>query len=91
MKMSEAMEVIEGKWELAGYMVSFSHAGDGFLRSDHFPDKHAGEKLIPTEIEAWRLANSFAAATKGRCVNIYVVDSRFCPVNGYKDKLIENR
>lgn len=72
-------------------MVSFEHAGDGFLRGDHFPDKHAGEELISTEEEAWRLAEAFAKATYGRCVNIKVVGSDFAPVEGWKERMIKNR
>lgn len=87
--MSEAMEIMQDRPKR--YMVSFEYAGDGFLRSDHFPDMHAGEELIQTETEAWELARRFAAKTKGRCVNIFVTDSRFCPVEGYQTKFIKNR
>lgn len=89
MKMSKALEIIESKPN--GYMVSFEHAGDGFLRSDHFPELWDGEKLIETEEEAWELARKFAAKTTGKCVNIYVIDSKFRPVANFKDKEIKNR
>ena len=88
MKMKKAMEIIDGH---NGFMVSFEHVEKGLLTSDHFPDKHAGEELIKTASEAWRLAQRFAAKTKGRCVNIYVVDDSFCPVKGYEKKKIINR
>lgn len=88
MKMAEAMQIIKGQ-ELLGYRVHFEHAGDGFLRSDYFPATE--EKTIPTEREAWCLASQFAAQTRGRCVNIYVTNSRGCPVEGYQDKSIANR
>lgn len=91
MKMWEAMDIINKKDKEYGFMVSFEHAGDGFLRSDHFPDKHASEKLIPTEEEAWELAHRFARQTKDKCVNIYVIDQNFSPVNGYKTRKIKNR
>lgn len=90
MKMQEAMDIINKKEE-KGYMVNFEHAGDGFLRSDWFPDKKAGEKLIATEEEAWELAKKFAEKTFGKCVNIYVTDANFRPVQFYKDQIIVNR
>ena len=86
MKMKEAMEIINGN---KGFMVSFEHVEGGLLRSDYFPDKD--EKLIDSESEAWLLAHSFAAKTKGRCVDIYVVDNSFCPVKGFEKKKITNR
>lgn len=88
MKYREALDIINKKH---GYMVEFDHAGDGFLRSDNFPDKHAGEPLIQTEEEAWMLARKFANNTFGKCVNIYVVDYKFIPVEGYLDRKINNR
>lgn len=91
MKIEEAMAIIQGKAAPQGFMVEFEHAGDGFLRGDHFPDKHTGEPLIPTEDEAWELARKFAQKTKGKCVNIYVVKSDFSPVLDYEQKMIENR
>lgn len=90
MKYHEALKIINKEPD-RGFMVSFEWRRDGMLYSDHFPDKHAGEKLIETEEEAWVLARKFAANTKGRCVNIYVVKSNFVPVAGYKSKYIENR
>ena len=89
MKFEEAMKIISKPDE--GFMVDFEWERGGFLASDHFPDKHAGEKLIETEEEAWILANKFAKATKGKCVNIYVVDSNFHPVEGYQLRIIINR
>jgi len=86
MKMDDALEIIKG-----GFMVSFEHAGDGFLRSDHFPDKHGNEELIKTEEKAWELARQFAEKTFGKCVNVYVIKSDFRPVDGYKEKMIINR
>lgn len=91
MKFADVMEIIEGINKTFGFMVHFEHAGDGFLRSDYFPDKHKGEKLIETEKKAWDLAKRFAAKTRGKCVNIYVVDQSFAPVKGYKNKEIRNR
>jgi len=89
MKMQEAKDLMNNKPR--GFMVSFDWYGDGFLTSDHFPDKHAGEKLIRSEHEAWELARDFARATKGRTCNLYVIDSEFKPVNGYRDRKINSR
>jgi hypothetical protein len=47
--------------------------------------------MIQYEEEAWELAAKFAARTKGRNVNIYVVDDQWCPVFGYEARKIENR
>ena len=90
MKIDEAMKIINDDKE-EGYMVSFEWAGDGMLRSDHFPDKHAGEKLIETEEEAWELAAKFASRKRDRCVNIYITGADFHPVKGYRDRIILNR
>ena len=87
MKFKEAIEIMRGK--PLGFRVHFEHAGDGFLRGDYFPDRDG--EMITSEIEAWRLANSFAAETKGKCVNIYVTDRDGYPVKGYKEKEIVNR
>jgi hypothetical protein len=74
-----------------GFMVSFEWCGDGFLRSDHFPEKHDGEALIPTEEAAWILARKFAKAMKGKVCHLYVIDSNFSPVKDYKKRYIVNR
>ena len=91
MKYKEALKIINSDTN-PGYMVSFEWAESGILRSDHFPDKHAGEKLIETEKEAWDLARKFATKTVGRCVNIYVIrGDNFTPVRGYEIHKIMNR
>jgi hypothetical protein len=84
MKFQEALDIINKKEK--GYMVSFEVRERGVLRSDHFPDKHAGELLIPTEEEAWILAEKFANSTGSDVVNIYVIDNTFSPVKGYDKK-----
>jgi hypothetical protein len=91
MKMSEAIEIMNNspKGKLDGYMVSFEKREGGVLRSDYFPDKHAGEELIKTEEEAWRLARLFASSTDDSIVNIYVVGSDFIPVAGYSEKKLK--
>lgn len=90
MKIHEAMEIIEGKAKM-GYMVGFERAIGGMLITDRFPEKDSGETLIETEALAWELAEKFALKTKGKCVNIYVIDSTYHPVVGYKEKMIKNR
>ena len=91
MKLTEAMKIIEGgeKEKEPGYMIDFEKVVGGMLHSGHFPEP--GEPLIETEEEAWELAKRFAAQTKGRYVNIYVIGSDFCPVKGYEKKMIKNR
>jgi hypothetical protein len=90
MKMQEAEQLIE-MHNRNGYMVHFEWCGDGFLRADYFPDKHAGERLIASEVEAWVYADRFALAMKGEVCNLYVVDHNWKPVNGYKEREIKNR
>lgn len=91
MKTTEAMNIIFSTKQSSGFMVHFEYAGDGFLRADYFPDKHAGEELIQTDGAAWELARLFAGKTFGKCVNIYVVDDSFSPVEGYQNRKIVNR
>lgn len=90
MKFKEALDIINGIKKKEGYMVSFEVKERGILRSDYFPDKHAGEPLIPTEEEAWELAEQFAKATDGDVVNIYVIHHTFYPVKGYASKMLKN-
>ena len=88
MKMIEAMRIIQSP---QGYMVHFQQVVGNRLRSDWFPDKHAGEPLIETEDEAWRLAKAFSCRTFGTAVDIYVIGADFVPVYGYKSRAIPNR
>lgn len=85
MKFQEALDIINPKEE-KGFMVAFDVIEGRLLRSDHFPDKHDGEPLIPSEHEAWDLAEKFAAATDNKTVNIYVIDETFSPVKDYNKK-----
>ena len=92
MKMHEVMDVMENGLRPRGYLVHFEHAGDGFLRSDWFPDVHAGEDPIQEEEDAWQLAQQFATKTRKRRVNVYVIRREdFKPVQGYRERMIENR
>jgi len=88
MKMAEAMEIINNA---PGFMVHFNRIEGNCLTGDHFPDGRAGEDLIETEEEAWDLANKFAASTKGKCVDIYVIRPNYTPVKDYKSRGIDNR
>lgn len=87
MKFKEALDIINIKEK--GYMVSFEVRKNGVLGSDYFPDKHANELLIPTEEEAWNLAERFANATGSEVVNLYVIDHTFSPVKGYTNKILK--
>ena len=92
MKMQEALDIMEKVPKPAGFMVHFEWAGDGFLRSDYFPDVHAREPPIATEDEAWQMAAKFAAKKRKRCVNVYVIRREdFAPVPRYRERMIENR
>jgi hypothetical protein len=92
MKLKDAQKIIKNKEKAkgTGFMVSFEVKKGGILASDHFPDKHAGEKLIPTEEEVWDLAGKFARATDENYVNIYVVDHTFNPVKGYDSRKLKS-
>jgi len=89
MKYQDAIDLIGGDY--SGYMVHFEWIEGGMLRGDYFPDKHAGEELIESMAEAWDLAKKFAAKTKGKTCNLYVIDKNFSPVVNYKAHLIANR
>lgn len=77
------------KEKTGGFMVHFEVRERSMLSSRYFPDKHAGEKLIKTEEEAWDLAHRFAKATPENYVNIYVIHGvNFVPVTGYNARAI---
>lgn len=86
MKMVEAFAVMYGSND--GFMVSFEWIEGSILRSDHFPDKSAGEELIKTKDEAWGFANMFALKTFNRAVNIHVIDVNFSSID---EECIKNR
>ena len=102
MKMKEAMAIIRKsekakeksiekarKEKTTGFMVHFEVRERSILAARYFPDKHAGEKLIKTEEEAWELAHRFAKATPENYVNIYVIrGDNFVPVVGYNARAI---
>ena len=89
MKFKEAMEIIEEK-ETNGYMVAFEEVMGRFLESNYFPGHN--EDPIETEELAWTLARKFAEKTRGKYVNIYVINRNdYTPVSGYQEKMINNR
>jgi hypothetical protein len=88
MRLNEAKKIIYEGIKPRGYRVSFERLDRHILKGDHFPDRD--EPMIQYEEEAWELAAKFAAITKGRNVNVYVVDDQWRPVPGYEAK-IENR
>jgi hypothetical protein len=75
MKMREAEDIISGKADRTGYIVSFEVRERSLLRSDHFPDVRAGEPGIQTPEAAWKLAEAFAAK---RTANRDIVNIRLC-------------
>jgi len=85
MKMEDALDIINKTNKLEGYMVHFERVDGEILRSNYFPD---GETLIKTKEEARILAGAFASKTFGECVNIYIIDEQFRPVDKFR---IENR
>lgn len=96
MKISEANKIINSLFtepkkrtsNKTGFMVSFEKREGRILASGYFPDKHLGEKLIPTVDEAWTYAKKFAAAAPDEFENIYVIDHEFSPQgkDGYYSK-----
>lgn len=90
MKYQEALRIIREGLN-PGYMVSLERVEANMLCVDYFPDQAAGEELIPTEHEAWKLAKAFAKKTHGKYVHIYVVKSNYIPVPDYRQLMIENR
>lgn len=70
------------------FRVHYEQREDIFLRSLYFP---AEPETIPTEDEAWKQAEDFAKANKGRVVNVYVTDASHHPVRGYEARKIHNR
>lgn len=90
MKFKEALEIMSGNGNKPkGYMVHFEKYGYGVLKSDYFPDKHAGEELIKDIDAAWEFARAFAVNTDNSFVNIYLIDENFYPVSGYSQKMLK--
>lgn len=75
--------------EKKGFMVEFERRSNGMLISGHFPDKHAGDRLIKTEEKAWELARMFADGHHEDYVNIYVIKEDFCPVEAFEEKILK--
>ncbi|MFH1648574.1 MAG: hypothetical protein ABIA11_02500 [Patescibacteria group bacterium] len=88
MKMSEANKIIERGPSLKGYRVSFEKKTRALLFSNYFPEDD--EPMIPTEDEAWEIAQKFAEKSRGIYVNIYITDQSYNPVKGYQTKIIRN-
>lgn len=89
MRWTDALEIIEREEKPSGFRVHFEKVQDGILTTDYFPD--AKEIPIANEELAWRYAAKFAAKSFGKYANIHVVDSRYCPVKRYGEKIIINR
>ena len=88
MKMLRAREII-AKGTNRGFRVHLEWKKGSFLHSDYFPERE--EPLIETEAEAWALAVQFADGTIGEAYNIYVVDSKSCPITNYSAKMLNRR
>jgi len=87
MKMQEALRIINKN--SVGYMIHFAKIDGHTSVSDYFPDKTYDEKLFPNEEEAWWWAAIFANSTPAEeYVNIFVVDDKYCPVEGFEEKRI---
>lgn len=83
MKLQEAQDIISGRADRSGYVVSFEIRGNGLLASDHFPDVHAGEPGIASRDEARKLAEAFAKrrSAKRDIVNVHLCHADdFTPV-----------
>ena len=89
MKWEEVRAIINKADRQYGYRISFEWYGDGFLRSDYFPERD--ETLIESENTAWKIAKMFANRMKGKVCNVYVTDQDYMPVREYKNKMIKNR
>jgi len=88
MRLQEILDIQYGVQQ--GFRVAFERYGDGFLRSDYYPDR--GELPIPFEEEAWKVAEILAKILKGKACNFYVVKSEdWTPVKNYKEREIINR
>lgn len=88
MKFLDALRIINGD---QGFMVAFERVTGHIRLRDHFPDKHAGEKLIVTEELAWEYARKFADNAPDSIVNIYVTHHDFVPVAGYQEKMLRRK
>lgn len=87
MKLREFQDLLNKKSQ--GFMVSWELKEGCVLKGDYTPDKHAGEKLLPTEEYAWALARLMHEKVDlTKYFNIYVIDSDFKPVQGYGAKTL---
>jgi hypothetical protein len=67
-----------------GYLVHFERCGDGFLKSDYFPDVKDGEEPFKTKVDAEKVGADYAKATEGKTCNFYLVRSdSFRPIGGW--------
>lgn len=89
MTAKEAESIILGTNKKEGFRVAFEEVKGSRLLAGYFPEHN--EPPLKTEERAWELAKDFAKKTRGRFINIYVVDTYYCPVPDYRKNLIENR
>ena len=77
------------KKEGEGYMISFEKLYGGFLGSNHFPDKHAGEALIANREQAEEIARRFAHVTGDLTCNVYIINHKFSPM--FENRIVHKR
>lgn len=70
-----------------GFRVRYGKIKSCFLGYGQFPE----DSLIPHEELAWTWAKLIADAAKGEIVDLYVIDDRGRPVDGYEKRKIVNR
>jgi len=83
MRLLEVKDIIE-KSNVKGYCVHFEHIEGSLLKGDFYPDVRNGEQPFFDRVEAIESGIEFAAATKGKTCNFYLIDHRsIVPVGGW--------
>ena len=86
MLLKEALEIINDPEEEKGYLVKFEHKiKNAIYFPRYFPTDN--EKPIETAEIAWRLAQKFAKNSKGKYVNIRIVDYQGKNIKGYNETI----
>lgn len=80
MKMKDAEDIISGKADRSGFIVSFEVRERGMLRGDFFPDVHGGEPGFATVDIAWDNAEQFA---RRRTSTRDIVNVRVCRASDF--------
>lgn len=86
MKIQTVLDTIDDKPK---YLVHFEHIHGHILRTDYFPDTAAGEEGFQSEEYAIEVAEKYAAATKGKTCNFYLVRAdNYLPIGTWR---LQNR